>query len=110
MQLIRDQTPYVYTPEERDRLGSGLLERAASDRRISGAAITGSAAGGREDRWPDIDLAFGVGDAGERPDVLSDRTAHMYREHHALDHFDVRSGAWVYRVFFLTRTLQVDLL
>jgi hypothetical protein len=99
----------LFTPEERDRLRSGLLERAGSDRRISGAAITGSMAAGREDRWSDIDLAFGVGDAGELADVLSDWTAHMYSQHHALDHFDVRSGAWVYRVFFLTSTLQVDL-
>jgi hypothetical protein len=99
----------MFTPEERERLRSGLLEYAAGDRRISGAAITGSAAAGREDRWSDIDLAFGVGDAGALPDVLSDWTEHMYRQQLALDHFDVRSGAWVYRVFFLPSTLQVDL-
>jgi len=99
----------MFTTEERDRLRSGLLEYAAADRRISGAAITGSVAAGREDRWSDIDLAFGVGDAGEMPDVLSDWTGHMYSQHHALDHFDVMSGAWVYRVFFLASTLQVDL-
>src|SRR5580704_8925811 len=99
----------MFTAEERDRLRSGLLEHAARDRRISGAAITGSAAAGREDRWSDIDLAFAVGDAGELPDVLSDWTAHMYRQHLALDHFDVISGAWIYRVFILTSTLQVDL-
>jgi hypothetical protein len=99
----------MFTAEERDRLRSGLLEHAARDRRISGAAITGSAAAGREDRWSDIDLAFGVGDAGEMPDVLADWTAHMYRQHLALAHFDVMGGAWVYRVFLLPNTLQVDL-
>src|ERR1700676_742242 len=99
----------MFTTEERERLRSGLLEHATKDQRISGAAITGSAAAGREDRWSDIDLAFGVGDAGELADVLSDWTALMYRQHHALDHFDVKSGAWVYRVFFLFSTLQVDL-
>src|ERR1700691_3292071 len=99
----------MFTSEERDRLRSDLLEYAAKDQRISGAAITGSAAAGREDRWSDIDLAFGVGDAGALPDVLSDWTEHMYRQQLALDHFDVRSGAWVYRVFFLPSTLQVDL-
>src|SRR5580692_8581417 len=99
----------MFTAEERDRLRSGLLEHAARDRRISGAAITGSAAAGREDRWSDIDLAFGVGDAGEMPDVLADWTAHMYRQHLALAHFDVMGGAWVYRVFLLPGTLQVDL-
>ena len=68
----------MFTSEERDRLRSDLLEYAAKDQRISGAAITGSAAAAREDRWSDIDLAFGVSDAAELPNVLSDWTAHMY--------------------------------
>ncbi len=99
----------MFTPEERERLRSGLLERAAKDQRISGAAITGSAADSREDRWSDIDLAFGVRDAGELPNVLSDWTAHMYEQHLALHHLDVNAGAWIYRVFLLPSTLQVDL-
>ena len=99
----------MFTSEERDRLRSDLLEYAASDRRISGAAITGSAAAGLEDRWSDIDLAFGVENAAELPNVLSDWTAHMYHQHLALHHLDVRSGAWIYRVFLLPSTLQVDL-
>jgi hypothetical protein len=99
----------MFTPEERERLRSELLERAARDQRISGAAITGSAAASREDRWSDIDLAFGVGDAGEVPNALSDWTAHMYDRHLALHHVDVHAGAWIYRVFLLSDTLQVDL-
>jgi hypothetical protein len=99
----------MFTPEERDRLRSDLLEHARSDPRISGAAITGSAAAGREDRWSDIDLAFGVSTAAELRDILGDWTTHMYRQHLALHHLDVISGAWVYRVFFLPGTLQVDL-
>ena len=89
----------MFAPEQRDRLRFDLLEYAAGDRRISGAAMTGSAAAGREDRWSDIDLAFGVGDATDLPNVLSDWTAHMYRRHLALHHLDITSGAWVYRVF-----------
>lgn len=99
----------MFTSEERDRLSADLLERASGDRRISGAAITGSAANGRHDRWSDIDLAFGVSDAAELPKVLADWTTHMYDQHLALHHLDVQSGAWVYRVFFLPSTLQVDL-
>jgi hypothetical protein len=99
----------LFTPEEREVLRSGLLERAAKDLRISGAAITGSAADSREDRWSDVDLAFGVSDAGELQNVLSDWTAHMYQQHHALHHLDVHAGAWIYRVFLLPSTLQVDL-
>ena len=89
----------MFTPEERKRLRADILEYATKDRRISGAAITGSAAAAREDKWSDIDLAFGVRDAAELANVLSDWTEHMYRQHHALRHLDVRSGGWIYRVF-----------
>jgi hypothetical protein len=99
----------MFTAEERDRLRCDLLEYAASDRRISGAAITGSAAGASEDRWSDIDLAFGVADAIQLPNVLADWTTRMYRQHRALHHLDMVFGAWVYRVFLLPTTLQVDL-
>lgn len=99
----------MFTPEERACLRSHLLERAAGDPRLSGAAITGSAAAEREDRWSDIDLAFGVADAAELPNVLSDWTVHMYDRHRALHHLDVKSGAWIYRVFLLPSTLQIDL-
>jgi hypothetical protein len=102
------QTP-MFTPDERAQLRSDLLEFAARDSRISGAAVTGSAAAEREDRWSDIDLAFGVADAAELPNVLSDWTARMYDRHLALHHIDVKSGAWIYRVFLLPGTLQVDL-
>ena len=33
----------------------------------------------------------------------------MYDRHLALHHFDVKSGNWIYRVFLLPSTLQVDL-
>jgi hypothetical protein len=99
----------MFTPEDRDRLRSELLEHAANDERIGGAAVTGSAAEGREDRWSDIDLAFGLIDASEMPNTLSDWTAYMYHRHLALHHLDVLSGAWVYRVFLRSNTLQVDL-
>jgi len=99
----------LFTPEGRARLRSNLLERAANDTRLTGAAITGSAADGREDRWSDIDLAFGVADAAEVSNVLADWTAHMYAQHLAVHHCDVRAGAWIYRVFLLPGTLQVDL-
>jgi hypothetical protein len=99
----------MFTPEQRVKLRSELLQRAANDRRISGAAITGSAAAEREDRWSDIDLAFGVNREAEVASVLTDWTTHMYDRHRALHHFDVKAGAWTYRVFLLSGTLQVDL-
>ena len=99
----------LFTSEERECLRSELLDRAAKDQRISGAAITGSAAASREDRWSDVDLAFGIKDLGELPSVLSDWTAHMYDRQQAVHHLDVNAGAWIYRVFLLPSTLQVDL-
>ena len=50
----------VFTAEERDRTRARLLERARADRRITGAALTGSAAHDAQDRWSDIDLFEGV--------------------------------------------------
>jgi hypothetical protein len=99
----------MFSVEYRATLRAELLDYAANDKRLGGAAVTGSAAVEREDRWSDIDLAFGVSDAGHVGAVLSDFTGLMYDRHGALHHYDVRAGAWIYRVFFLPGTLQVDL-
>jgi hypothetical protein len=99
----------MFTTEYRAQLRLELLEHAARDERLSGAAVTGSAATDLEDRWSDIDLAFGVANPSHLADVLSDFTAFMYDRHGALFHHDVRAGAWIYRVFFIPGTLQVDL-
>jgi len=99
----------MFTSSDRARLRSEFLDRAAKDARITGAAITGSVAVDREDKWSDIDLAFGVADSVDLASVLSDWTSYMYADYAALTHFDVRTGAWIYRVFLLPSTLQVDL-
>jgi hypothetical protein len=99
----------MFSSEYREQLRADLLRRGERDKRISGVAITGSAAVGKEDDWSDIDLAFGVRDGVEVEAVLSDWTAHMYEREQAVDHLDVRAGAWIYRVFVVTSTLQVDL-
>lgn len=41
--------------------------------------------------------------------MLADWTVLMYRQHGALHHMDVLSGATVYRAFLLASTLQVDI-
>jgi hypothetical protein len=99
----------MFTPEERAQLRSELLEYGNNDSRITGAAITGSLAANVEDQWSDIDLAFGVVDALAVPNVLADWTKHLYDSHSVLHHFDVKAGAWTYRVFLFANTLQVDL-
>ena len=99
----------VYTPNERERIRNALLAAAHADKRVTGAALTGSAARGAEDEWSDIDLAFGIGDSALLRETLEDWTNRMYREHGALHHVDVVLGATIYRVFLLPGTLQVDL-
>lgn len=99
----------MFTREQRASIRADLLEYAAHDHRVSGAAITGSAAAESEEQWSDIDLAFGLADAADQPAVLSDWTSYMYEKHLALHHLDVTAGAWIYRVFLLPGTLQVDL-
>jgi hypothetical protein len=99
----------MYSIEERERLRETLVAIARADSRISGAAITGSAALGADDRWSDLDLAFGIADAARLGDALTDWTNVMYRDHGALHHVDVAFGAATYRVFILGSTLQVDL-
>lgn len=99
----------IFSIEDRARIRAELIEYAAKDERIGGAAITGSAAVEREDRWSDIDLAFGITDAAEAANVLADFTAHVYKTYRALHHLDIRFGAWIYRVFLLPGALQADL-
>ena len=99
----------MFSAQDRTQLREALLKFAANDPRITGAAVTGSAAESREDQWSDIDLAFGVRADGGMQAVLADWTSQLYEQHHALHHLDVIAGAWTYRVFLLSNTLQVDL-
>lgn len=99
----------MFTAEERARLRSDLLEFGQRDARITGAAVTGSLAAESEDQWSDIDLAFGVSDGRDVPNILSDWTRHLYQATSVLHHFDLKSGSWTYRVFLFANTLQVDL-
>lgn len=99
----------MFTPEYRDGLREQLIAAARADKRITGAAITGSAALDRQDEWSDVDLFFGVVDEASIAGAMADITALMYRDHGALHHFDVVAGPATYRVFLLANTLQVDL-
>src|SRR5438552_19099470 len=99
----------MYTPADRERIRAALIAAARDDVRITGAAVTGSASVDREDPWSDIDLAFGVRTPDAIAPAVADWTARMYADHGAVAQVDVRSGAWLYRVFLLANSLQVDL-
>jgi predicted nucleotidyltransferase len=99
----------VFTATDRDRLRERLVSDARADDRITGAALTGSTAAGREDRWSDIDLAVSVAAGVDISEVMSDWTARLYADHGAVTHLDLRRGSTVYRVYLLDSTLQVDI-
>jgi len=98
----------VFTAEDRERLRDELVLGARGDVRISAAALIGSSARGREDRWSDIDLALGLDSDAHRTTTIADWTDRMYGEHAAVHHLDVTRGETLYRVFLLSSTLQVD--
>lgn len=98
----------TFTPAIRDGLRDRLVAAAREDKRITGVALTGSAALGKEDRWSDIDLAFGIAEA-QHEQVIEDWTLRMYRDCEAVHHMDMVVGTTIYRVFLLANTLQVDL-
>jgi hypothetical protein len=104
-----DTMTSMFTAEEREGIRAAILKIAREDDRISGGAMTGSSSVGKQDEWSDIDLAFGVRKGADAREVLKDYSGRMYREHGCLHHLDVPSGTWIYRVFLLSNTLQVDL-
>jgi hypothetical protein len=99
----------VFTSGQRDAVRRRLLELAGTDPRITGAAVTGSAAAGREDRWSDIDLFFGVADHVAMAAVVADWSGYLYGELGALHHFELTVPGAVYRAFLLPSCLEVDL-
>ncbi|MGI8429851.1 MAG: hypothetical protein ACR2OB_11235 [Solirubrobacteraceae bacterium] len=56
----------MFTAEDRERLRDELVLGARGDVRISAAALLGSSALGREDRWSDIDIALCLASDADR--------------------------------------------
>jgi len=99
----------MFTPQSRDQVRERLLAVARTDVRITGGAVTGSIANETEDRWSDVDLAFGVAPAVDPENVLRDWTELLTAELLAIHHFDLRAGSAIYRVFLLADGLEVDI-
>ena len=99
----------MFTVDRREQVCALLLARARDDGRIVGAAITGSAASGAEDRWSDIDLFSGVAEGHDVEAVLSEWSAYVYAELGAVHHFNLHAGAATYRAFLLADQLEIDL-
>jgi hypothetical protein len=99
----------MFTAEERDYVRERVLDLARSDQRVTAGALTGSTAVGAEDKWSDVDVAFGITEGVTPEAVLDDWTEVLVRELGALHHWDLRSGSSVYRVFLLPSGLEVDI-
>jgi predicted nucleotidyltransferase len=98
----------MFTGEQRDHVRNRVLELARADPRVTAGALTGSTAFGAGDAWSDIDVAFGIAEGNVPEAVLDDWTQVLDREFSVLDHFDLRSGSSIYRVFLLPSGLEVD--
>ncbi|WP_327241456.1 hypothetical protein [Streptomyces sp. NBC_01320] len=96
----------MFDVDHREQVRAQLLTLAEADPDVAGAAITGSAAVGGDDRWSDIDLAFAIN--GELGPALARWTETLYREFAAQHHWDLPSGSTTYRVFLLPGWLEVD--
>src|SRR5665213_342484 len=99
----------MFTPDDRDRVSTRVLDRARTDDRIVGAALTGSAAQSEQDGWSDIDLFLSVADGIDRDSVLAEWTVWIQAELGAIHHFDVAAGLAIYRVFLLPGGLELDI-
>ena len=99
----------MYSAADRERVRADLIAAGRADPRVTGVALTGSASIGREDRWSDVDLAFGIRETSEIELAVVDYTSRMYERHGAVAQLDVRRDTWLYRVFLLSSGLQVDL-
>jgi hypothetical protein len=98
----------MFTPEDRDHVRERVFAIARGDERVTGGAVTGSRSIGREDRWSDLDTAFGVAPGVAPEPILRDWTQQLEREFDVVHRFDLQRGSTSYRVFLFDNGLEVD--
>jgi predicted nucleotidyltransferase len=98
----------MFTAQQRDHVRNYVLAMVQTDPRVTGGALIGSTAAGTEDNWSDIDITFGIAAGHAIETVIDDWTQILEREFGVLDHFDLRSGSSIYRVFLLPDGLEID--
>ena len=99
----------MFTVQQRDHVRHYVLAMAQIDPRVTGGALIGSTAAGAEDNWSDIDVTFGIASSNALETIIDDWTQRLEREFGVLDHFDLRSGSSIYRVFLLPDGLEIDI-
>jgi predicted nucleotidyltransferase len=98
----------MFTPASRAALRDWLIGMARTDRRVTAAAVLGSGARGREDRWSDIDLALRLAHGEDAVAVADSWAVVLGRQVRPVAHLDLWARGGLYRVFLLPDTLQVD--
>jgi hypothetical protein len=93
---------------ERDRLRERVLQLGRADERVRAGALTGSTAGGPQDRHSDVDVAFGLAPGVDPERVLDEWTGILDAELGVLHHWDLPAGSSLYRVFLLDGGLELD--
>ncbi len=99
----------MFTTKQRDHVRNYILEMARNDSRVTGGALIGSTVAGTEDNWSDIDVTFGIATGNAIETVIADWTQVLEREFSVIDHFDLRAGSSIYRVFLLPNGLEIDI-
>ncbi len=98
-----------YSVEDRSRIQEFLIEHARSDPRITDAALVGSESVGKNDRWSDIDLTFGVGKKVDLDALMADWSELLEKNFQTVQLFDLVYEHSTYRVFLTPDCLQIDL-
>lgn len=98
----------MFSPDDRKLVREWLIELARSDPRVTGVALVGSAAEGREDKWSDIDVALRLGADVDAPSLADGWSASISQRFDVVDQLDVWSDLTLFRVFLLSDTLQID--
>ena len=98
----------MFTVEDRDRLRDWIASMAKNDPRVTAGAMTGSLSAGAEDRWSDIDVAFGVADGVDLEALLDDWTEALRREFGLLHYWALPFRSSLYRVFLFPSGLEAD--
>ena len=97
------------TDQERQTTTERLVQLLSPDDRIAAVVLVGSAAGGKTDRWSDIDLEVAVEPAADTAEVAADWVKRMYTDFDVAHHFEVSFGTTLVRGFLLKGGLEVDL-
>jgi hypothetical protein len=104
-----EKTAKMFDVTFREEVREKIIAKAKGDTRIVSAAVIGSYASGKVDRWSDIDLTFGVRESFTPIQLVDSWTEYVISEFGGVVLFDAQRGNIIYRVFILPGCFQVDL-